>query len=791
MKHTKNPVFSFSKEILITQRSKAVLGCQIRDDGASLGTLQIKLPDLLQRLADGEDCFRLSGASTGRVFLSATWKPVNMAGRQEGKSYVDPIGALRVEVKKATNLRNLELGITGGKSDPYIRVLVSGASKARTVTFKNELNPVWNEIMYVPVRSPKERVVFECMDFQQRTKDRSLGSVKFDLASIVKQDAATGEFLVFESAAFSSSQLLDEKGSPHGVLEYNVQFYPCLSVMTLEEQQDADKAAAEESKKAHENQQVNSAAAPADKPDLVQQGNKGHLAMDSTSSTATNSLARKSKLRLSKEELMNYDSGFLIFDLLEGQVQHSGCYLQILFDDYASPAYVTQKARSKHAKWNETGEGFVRELQASNIFLRLNKEEHGDADEILATTDSSTLSILRRAFYEPVTVPLKDKEGRTSSVTFKMRYIPVKMQLNPVESVNNMGTLRIEVLSGHKLPAADKSGKSDPYCKFLMDGNEVYKTETKKKTLDPTWNEHFECDVSSRIGSIFRVECYDWDLAGSDDFLGAGAIPLAQLEPMKATPVEVALDGTSGIIKLRIVFSPRFVQRSRRGTSTRVSTIGSSVVKAPVRGVKGIGGGFIKGATFLRGRSDSKAEGPALVVEDFDGSQSLPDTPSRGGRTLTSAGSAVGSPRPSMNLATDDTGLLSFSIIRGSGFADGKKIQVKVRTSRSGKDVHKTDAVKGPAPAWKDEHGKVICGMTASVVLHVREHSTFGSDKEVGEAIFGVADVIAAGGNVYDATVAVGDGATLQVQATFKSFEQSSVVSKKRVFSGLSMKRHD
>ena len=87
---------------------------------------------------------------------------------------------------------------------------------------------------------------------------------------------------------------------------------------------------------------------------------------------------------------MLYDSGFLIFDIIEGNVNHVGCYLQILFDDYAHPAYVTQKARSKHVKWAETGEGFVRELQASNIFMRLNKEELGDADDVVASAVYNT-----------------------------------------------------------------------------------------------------------------------------------------------------------------------------------------------------------------------------------------------------------------------------------------------------------------------------------------------------------------------------------------------------------------
>ena len=52
------------------------------------------------------------------------------------------------------------------------------------------------------------------------------------------------------------------------------------------------------------------------------------------------------------------------------------------------------------------------------------------------------------------------------------------MKLDPSESINNMGTLRVDILDGQDLPAADRSGKSDPYCKFELNGKEAYKTKT-------------------------------------------------------------------------------------------------------------------------------------------------------------------------------------------------------------------------------------------------------------------------------------------------------------------------
>ena len=107
---------------------------------------------------------------------------------------------------------------------------------------------------------------------------------------------------------------------------------------------------------------------------------------------------------------------------------------------------------------------------------------------------------------------LKDKEGRTSKITISLKFLPVKMKLDPSESINNQGQLRVEVLDAADLPAADRNGYSDPYCKFLLQGQEVYKTKTQKKTLHPAWNEFFEVPVRSRTAGNFEVDVYDWDL---------------------------------------------------------------------------------------------------------------------------------------------------------------------------------------------------------------------------------------------------------------------------------------
>ena len=62
------------------------------------------------------------------------------------------------------------------------------------------------------------------------------------------------------------------------------------------------------------------------------------------------------------------------------------------------------------------------------------------------------------------------------------------------------------------------------------------------------------------------------------------------------------LDGKSGAVRLKLNFKPDYVTRSRQGSSTFSGTfaVPGKIVGAPVKGVGALGGGVLKGASFLR-----------------------------------------------------------------------------------------------------------------------------------------------------------------------------------------------
>ena len=43
----------------------------------------------------------------------------------------------------------------------------------------------------------------------------------------------------------------------------------------------------------------------------------------------------------------------------------------------------------------------------------------------------------------------------------------------------------------------DSLGKSDPFVLFTLNGTKVYKSQTKKRTLSPEWDESFMISVVS------------------------------------------------------------------------------------------------------------------------------------------------------------------------------------------------------------------------------------------------------------------------------------------------------
>jgi Ca2+-dependent lipid-binding protein len=427
LKRTNNPIWEDgSKEILITDRKHAKLAVVVKDDreitgDQLIGNYQIKLDDMLDLMAKGSDWYNLSGVKTGRVKMQAQWKPVALSGVVAGTGgYITPVGVMRFHFKNAKDLRNFE---TIGKSDPYVRVLLSGIEKARTVTFKNNLNPEWDEVLYVPVHSPRERFQLEVMDSEKMGRDRSLGLIELFAGDWVTQDE-TGTYIVHDKKSPREDGLrLHGRGMAKGILSYTVAFYPTLNVADPEEEPDetVDAAATlpKESMDVPRSPDTGKFSSTLEKPsaDAPAPPATPKTPVTPKSPTMPDS-PRKSrddkappKIHLAPQDLLKYECGLIIFKLMDAELPRSHSRVEVFVDDMAFPSYVSSTAKSKSHKFDEIGDCFIRELDFSKLTIKLRSKggdeqgEGGEKEHTLARLTGNTLDTLKQCLVSDVNSP--------------------------------------------------------------------------------------------------------------------------------------------------------------------------------------------------------------------------------------------------------------------------------------------------------------------------------------------------------------------------------------------------
>ena len=148
------------------------------------------------------------------------------------------------------------------------------------------------------------------------------------------------------------------------------------------------------------------------------------------------------------------------------------------------------------------------------------------------------------------------------------------------------GKLTVEVASGHDLLAADggmfSKKTSDAYVKVTLGDALVAKSDVVKKNLNPVWNLSAEYNVGPKARKtptlVFTV--YDYDMASSDDPLGAAEVPLKQLLGGAVFETRLALKPCKGCqkakgeIAVRLTFLERKALTLAKGGEIDVENAG-------------------------------------------------------------------------------------------------------------------------------------------------------------------------------------------------------------------------
>ncbi|CAG5104662.1 Oidioi.mRNA.OKI2018_I69.chr1.g1430.t2.cds [Oikopleura dioica] len=103
--------------------------------------------------------------------------------------------------------------------------------------------------------------------------------------------------------------------------------------------------------------------------------------------------------------------------------------------------------------------------------------------------------------------------------------------------------LDIMLSRGENLKAMDSNGFSDPYTTFLIGPESLCKSEIKKRTLNPLWNQFFQVRITAEQVEKLRIEVKDRDTFSSDDLIGCNAMDLRRLNMDEENTIKMGLRG--------------------------------------------------------------------------------------------------------------------------------------------------------------------------------------------------------------------------------------------------------
>ncbi|XP_045470133.1 multiple C2 and transmembrane domain-containing protein isoform X3 [Harmonia axyridis] len=104
--------------------------------------------------------------------------------------------------------------------------------------------------------------------------------------------------------------------------------------------------------------------------------------------------------------------------------------------------------------------------------------------------------------------------------------------------------LKVHLRRGLRLTAMDKNGLSDPYVKFKVSGNLLYKSKTISRDLNPNWDEHFTVPIEDPFNPL-QIKVFDYDWGMQDDFMGSALLDLTSLDLLRSTDLTLPLQDPS------------------------------------------------------------------------------------------------------------------------------------------------------------------------------------------------------------------------------------------------------
>ncbi|KAI8090290.1 C2 domain-containing protein [Gilbertella persicaria] len=789
MKRKNNPKYEEPYEVVVLDKTSFYVRVEIRnnaDNDTLLGVFASYLPDMIRQQEKNDSWWPLTNNDTqnGEIRLSAEWKPMILSGLSDFVSAQGfnkpPIGVVRFTFWEARDLRNVEI-VTNGKSDPYVRVLSGHQIRGRTQVVDNNLNPEWGEAIYVPIHSLKENFVLEVMDWNAKSKDKSLGITEFKASDLIHQqigDQSVNPDVWYESKnikydRWQKLHAIDRRVAK-GDLHFSAEFYP---VMGLPGDHSRDNEPT--SNKGSNISSVSAVSSTGSPTSLPLRGLHGSFIRYTPDGLV---------------DLNSYNSGILKIKIHQVQLSSPAyCYCQVIVDALM-PQYKTAKLRSDDLLFDECADAFIKEADFSRIAIEL-KPAYSDEKDVhkLGHWIDTGSSIVRRIMKRKrLGIDMENDEGTwfnlmgtdgPARIRLSFDYYPmVNFVLNPDESLDNQGVLTVDLVSARNLMAADKTGTSDPYVVFNVNGEKVHKSEVIRKTLNPKWShERFSVPIQSRVTASIRIEVFDWNHVKGHQPIGSGGITLRGdgVESFQSRMVDIPLDGVAGVsgtVQVKFTWHPQLLINKK----TQTSVLGATRTYIHDDVNLEASGPLPRKSTsspFSSGMERTSSEGTRdMVQESLTGRQSLESNFSYD-ETASIAHSTIAD-TTALSDATGSAGIVTITLIEARGLRGVDKSGTSdpfVRVKVAGEQIYKTRYIsKTLSPEWNESFTCNVGGEPFLFDFKVKDHNKIRSAVDLGQSRVNVWDLIKVdvpGGDFFNQWIPLhpaGSG-ELRINVQFKS----------------------
>ncbi|XP_048964397.1 multiple C2 and transmembrane domain-containing protein 2 isoform X2 [Canis lupus dingo] len=512
--------------------------------------------DLLQKTPIGEDALEepelCESGDLNASLTSQHFEEQSMFGEagDELSNLPSPFAyLLTIHLKEG---RNLVIRDRCGTSDPYVKFKLNGKTLYKSKVIYKNLNPVWDEIVVLPIQSLDQKLRVKVYDRDLTTSD-FMGSA-FVILRDLELNRTTEHILKLEDPNSLEEDM--------GVIVLNLSL-------------------------------------------VVKQGDfKRHRWSNRKRLSASkSSLIRNLRLSesLKKNQLWN---GIISITLLEGKNVSGGSMTEMFVQLKLGDQRYKSKTLCKSAnpQWREQFDFHyfsdrmgILDIEVWGKDSRKHEERLGtckvdigalplrQANCLELPLESCLGALLMLITLTPCTgvsvsdlcvCPLADPSERKQ---IAQRYC---LQ-NSLRDMKDVGILQVKVLKAVDLLAADFSGKSDPFC-LLELGNDRLQTHTIYKNLNPEWNKVFTFPIKD-IHDVLEVTVFDEDGDKPPDFLGKVAIPLLSIRDgqpncyvLKNKDLEQAFKGAI-YLEMDLIYNPvkasirtftprekRFVEDSRK-----------------------------------------------------------------------------------------------------------------------------------------------------------------------------------------------------------------------------------